>query len=63
VVAKLKIRQKRSTIGRPEDQKRTVHALGLRKMHQVVVHSNTPSIRGMVAKVRHLVDVEELEDE
>jgi large subunit ribosomal protein L30 len=63
VAGKLKITQRRSTIGRTSDQKRTIHALGLRKMNQVVIHGNTPSIRGMVAKVRHLVDVEELEHE
>ena len=63
MAAKLKIKQKRSTIGRPLDQKKTIHALGLRKINQVVVRGNTPSIRGMVAKVRHLVDVQELEDE
>jgi large subunit ribosomal protein L30 len=63
VAAKLKIKQVRSTIGRTVDQKRTIRALGLRKLNQVVVHGNTPSIRGMVAKVRHLVDVQELDDE
>ena len=63
MAGKLKITQKRSTIGRTVDQKKTIHALGLRKMNHVVVHSNTPSIRGMVAKVRHLIDVEELEHE
>ncbi len=59
---KLKITQRRSTINRPKDQKATVRALGLRKPNQQVVHTDTPQIRGMVAKVSHLVDVEELAD-
>lgn len=53
----------RSPIGRPEPQKRTVRALGLRRLHQSVIHTNTPPIRGMIAKVAHLVDVEILEPE
>lgn len=55
----LKITQVRSAIGRPEDQKRTVRALGLRKLHQTVEHEATPQIRGMVTKVQHLLHVEE----
>jgi len=50
-------------IGRPEDQKRTMVALGLRKMHRVVIHPNNPAIRGMIAKIRHMVEVQEIEDE
>ena len=50
----------RSTIGRPEDQGRTVRSLGLRRLHQTVERPDTPSIRGMVTKVRHLVEVEEV---
>jgi large subunit ribosomal protein L30 len=57
---KLRIRQTKSAIGRGEKQKRTVRALGLRRMHQVVVVEDTPQIRGMVNKVRHLVEVEEI---
>lgn len=49
-----------SPIGRPEDQKATVKALGLRKLNQVVEHGDTPQIRGMINKVSHLVKVEEL---
>ena len=56
---KLKIRQVRSAIGRHISQKRTVRALGIRRMHQVVVHDDTPQIRGMITKVRHLLEVEE----
>ncbi|MGD8245377.1 MAG: 50S ribosomal protein L30 [Anaerolineae bacterium] len=61
--AKLRITLSKSPIGYPLPQKRTVRALGLRKMHQTVELSNTATIRGMVAKVRHLVAVEEFEDE
>jgi large subunit ribosomal protein L30 len=57
---KLKITQKRSAIGRIKSQKRTIRALGIHRMHQSVVHEDTPQIRGMVAKVRHLVEVEEV---
>jgi large subunit ribosomal protein L30 len=60
---KLAIRQVRSVIGRPEDQKRTMEALGLRRMHRVVIHPDNPAIRGMISKVRHLVQVQEAEDE
>lgn len=60
-MAKLQITLKRSLIGRPEDQRVTVRTLGLRKMHQSVVHNDNPAIRGMVNKVIHLVDVKEVE--
>ncbi len=56
---KLKITLVRSPIGYAEDQKRTVRALGLRRMHQTVEQMDTPVIRGMVSKVSHLVKVEE----
>lgn len=49
----------RSTIGRPKDQELTVRALGLRKLHQTVQIQDTPSNRGMVNKVRHLLDVQD----
>ena len=45
-MSKIKIKQVRSRIGRPKDQKRTLDALGLRKMHQVVEHNLTPQIEG-----------------
>ena len=48
---------KRSTIGFPRDQRGTVAGLGLRRLHQTVEHEDTPSIRGMLHKVRHLVEV------
>jgi large subunit ribosomal protein L30 len=59
-VAKLKIKLIKSTIGSKKDQKATVEALGLRKISQVVEKNDTPEIRGMVNKVSHLVEVEEV---
>ncbi|ASS89829.1 MAG: 50S ribosomal protein L30 [Bacillaceae bacterium] len=56
---KLAITLKKSVIGRPEDQRITVKTLGLRKLHQTVVHNDNPAIRGMINKVSHLVKVEE----
>ena len=58
--SKLKITQVRSLIGRPQKQRRIIEALGLRKNQSAVVHNDTPAIRGMVFKVRHLVNVEEV---
>lgn len=58
---KVKIEQVRSGIDRPERQKRTLKALGLNKMHQVVEHEATPQILGMLNKVQHLVKVQEVE--
>jgi large subunit ribosomal protein L30 len=59
-MSQLRITQVRSVIGRPGDQKDTVRRLGLRRMHDTVVKEDRPDIRGMVAKVRHLVTVDEL---
>ena len=56
---KITITWKRSGIGFPRDQRRTIAGLGLRKLHQTVQLEDTPSIRGMVRKVRHLVEVNE----
>tara|TARA_B110000196_G_scaffold240052_1_gene208484 strand:+ start:382 stop:558 length:177 start_codon:yes stop_codon:yes gene_type:complete len=56
---KIKIKQVRSRIGRPKDQRRTLDALGLRKMNAVVEHNTTPQILGMVKKVSHLITVVE----
>ena len=50
----------RSAIGHPKDQKLTISSLGLRRLNQTVVHRDSPSVRGMVQKVRHLVKVEEV---
>ena len=63
VARKLAIRQVRSIIGRPEPQKRTMEALGLRRMNRVVIQPDNPAIRGMISKVHHLVQVQEIEDE
>ena len=60
-MAQLKITYVKSSIGYARDQKDTVRSLGLRKLHQSVVHNDTPAIRGMVFKVRHLVKVEEID--
>jgi large subunit ribosomal protein L30 len=57
-MATIKVKQIKSRIKCPGDQKRTLDALGLRKMKQVVEHEATPSILGMVEKVKHLVSVE-----
>ena len=56
-MAKLKIQKVRSTIKSPKNQKLVMEALGLRKMNAVVEHEDTPQIRGMVEKVKHLVKV------
>jgi large subunit ribosomal protein L30 len=56
---KIKITQIRSIIERPERQKRTIEALGLGRIRKSVVKTDTPQIRGMIAKVQHLVRVEE----
>ena len=57
-MAKIKITKVRSEINRTQRQKRTLEALGLRKIGQVVEHDDTPNILGMVNKVKHLVSVE-----
>lgn len=59
-MAKLKITQVRSNINTLGKQKRTLTALGLRRIHQTVEHDDTPVIRGMINKVHHLVAVEEV---
>ncbi|MDO5509636.1 MAG: 50S ribosomal protein L30 [Weeksellaceae bacterium] len=56
---KIKITQTRSAIKRPKNQKRTLEALGFRKLNQTVEHSDTPEIRGMIQVVHHLVKVED----
>ena len=56
----LRITQTRSVIGRPPDQRRTVRALGLKRIRDVAEHPDRPEIRGMIRKVSHLVEVEEL---
>lgn len=58
-MSKLRITWVRSSSGRKFDQKRTIVALGLRRLGHTVEHSDSPSLRGMIDKVRHLVSVEE----
>jgi large subunit ribosomal protein L30 len=58
---KLKVTQRRSVIDRPQDQKDTIRRLGLHRVRDSVLKEDRPEIRGMITKVRHLVDVEEVE--
>ncbi len=58
-MATIKVKQVRSVINRPKRQKDTMIALGFKKMNQVVEHNDTPQIRGMVAKVSHLIEIVE----
>lgn len=59
-MAKLQITYSKSAIGYEKSQKATIKALGLRKLNQIIVQEDTPAIRGMLDKVRHLVTVEEV---
>jgi large subunit ribosomal protein L30 len=59
-MSQLKVTQVRSVIDRPKDQKSTVRRLGLHRIHDSVVKQDRPEIRGMIAKVSHLVEVEEI---
>lgn len=59
----LRVTLVRSTIGRPHDQEATVRSMGLRRLHQTVELPDTPSVRGMINKVRHLVEVEDANGE
>jgi len=59
-MAKIRITQVKSKNGKPEKQKRTIEALGIRKLNHSVEHEATPQILGMVVKVRHLVKVENI---
>lgn len=58
----LKVTQTKSVIGARENHKRTVRALGLKRIRDSRVHRDTPQIRGMIHKVRHLIEVEEVEE-
>jgi large subunit ribosomal protein L30 len=58
-MATIKIKQIKSKIGYPVDQKRTLEAIGLRKIGQIVEKEDTPALRGMIRKVHHLVNVVE----
>ena len=59
----LKITLKKSVIGRPEKHRRVIQSLGLRKMNKTVVLKDTPTVRGMIRKVSHMLAVEEKADE
>ena len=60
-MARLRITWKKSAIGYAQRQKLTIRALGLKRLHHTVEHADTPTIRGMADRVRHLVTVEEVE--
>ena len=55
---KIRIRQIRSGINRPDRQKKTLKALGLKKLNQIVEHDSTPQILGMIQSINHLVKIE-----
>jgi len=59
-MAKLRIKWVKSSIGYAKDQKATIQSLGLRKLQQTVEHEDHPTVRGMIRKVSHLVQVEEI---
>ena len=61
-VAKLNVTWVKSGIGYARDQRQSIRALGLDRLNQSVKHDDSPSIRGMLAKVRHLVRVEEVDE-
>jgi large subunit ribosomal protein L30 len=61
-MARLRVTQRRSVIDRPQDQKDTVRRLGLKRINDSVVKDDRPEIRGMINKVRHLVEVEEVSE-
>ena len=56
-MTRISVTWKKSSIGFPKDQKRTIAGLGLRRLHMTVEHDDTPSVRGMIRKVQHLVEV------
>jgi large subunit ribosomal protein L30 len=60
VAGKLRITQTKSAIGKIKRQGRIVRSLGIRKLYQSVEHTDTPQIRGMIEKVKHLLKVEEV---
>ena len=57
---RLSIRQRKSAIGRAGKQQGTLQALGIRRMHQEVLHEDTPQIRGMIRSISHLLEVHEI---
>ena len=61
-MGRLRITWKKSAIGYQMDQKRTIRALGLRRLGQTVEHSDSRTVRGMITKVKHLVAIEEVKE-
>ncbi|MBN2169592.1 MAG: 50S ribosomal protein L30 [Actinobacteria bacterium] len=61
--SKIKVTLRRSLVGRPKDQRGTVRALGLHRIGHSVIKDDNPEMRGMVFKVKHLVEVEEISKE
>ncbi len=61
-MARLKVTQVRSVIGAKHNQRETLRSLGLKRIHDVVVQEDRPEIRGMIFKVSHLVEVEEVDE-
>jgi len=61
-MSKLSIKQVRSAIGRKQNQKKTLIALGLTRLGREVIHQDTPQIRGMIKRVGHLLEVSEVEE-
>ena len=59
---RIAVTQVRSGIGTPKNHRRTLEALGFKRHQQTVIHDDTPAIRGMIAKIPHLVSVEEVEE-
>lgn len=57
-MSRLRVTYRKSAIGYARDQKATIAALGLKRLHQTVEHEDTPALRGMVHKVRHLVSID-----
>ena len=62
-MGRVRVTWKKSAIGFNRTQRRTIESLGLRRLHHTVTHDDIPSIRGMLHKVRHLVEVEAVEGE
>lgn len=58
---KLQVKLVKSGIGFSKDQKATIEALGLKKLHSMVVHADNPSVRGMIFKIQHLLEVKEVD--
>jgi large subunit ribosomal protein L30 len=61
-MAKLKVTQVRSKNGKEQSQRDTLRALGLHRIRDTATHDDTPQIRGMIEKVHHLIEVEELDE-